>query len=150
MSLKKNQTRGWPWLLVIGLLGLVLIFLAFTVDDSIGHHLKLRYRSSFYQWAGLLSKIGNWPSLLALGTLFSLLLYVRGRVETSRLLLVVLIAGILTGFSSTIIHCAAGRTRPNAQTKQGFYGPYHNSHWTVGRYEFSSFPSGHTATVMGM
>jgi membrane-associated phospholipid phosphatase len=146
----KNQTCGWPRLLLIGILGLVLISLAFWVDDYVGDHWKLRYRNSFYQWAGLLSKIGNWPSLLAIGTLFSLWFHVRGRIETSRLLLVVLVAGILTGFSSTIIHCAAGRTRPNAHLRQGFYGPYHNSHWTVGRYEYSSFPSGHTATVVGM
>lgn len=146
----KNEPRRWLPTLVAGLFALILILVAFQMDNSVGNALRLRVGTSAHQFASFLSKIGDWPSLLAAGVLLSLVLYIRGRIEFSRLLLVVLVAGSLAGLSATVIRSTVGRTRPSSKVPQGFYGPYYNSHWTVGRYEFGSFPSGHTATVAGL
>jgi membrane-associated phospholipid phosphatase len=43
-----------------------------------------------------------------------------------------------------------GRTRPLAHVPQGFYGVWHDGHWILGKYDFSSFPSGHAATAVGL
>ncbi len=146
----KSQTNNRLPLILAGALGLVLILTAFWLDNPVGAFLKLRVGTAPAQFAGFLSKIGDWPSLVGIGLLFSLLLFVRGRADLGRMLLVVLLAGTLAGFSATIVRATVGRTRPSSHAPQGFYGPYHDSRWILGRYEFSSFPSGHTATVAGL
>ena len=42
-----------------------------------------------------------------------------------------------------------GRTRPRAEAAQGWYGPHHDGRWLIGKADFNSFPSGHTATAVG-
>lgn len=145
-----DQTRCRLRLLAVGILALLIVGLAFRMDDVVERLLKLPDNTGLRQFAVFLSKIGDWPCLLGVGILFCLLLYVRGRIEFSRILLVVLIAGALAGFSATLVRGTVGRTRPSAEAPQGFYGPYHDSRWIIGRYEFGSFPSGHTATVAGL
>lgn len=100
--------------------------------------------------AGYLSRFGDWPFLLVMGLLCIVWLFLRGHFEPSRLLLLVLMAGMLSGITATIIRNTVGRARPNSQLPQKFYGPRHDSHWTVGKYKFGSFPSGHAATVVGL
>ena len=55
---------------------------------------------------------------------------------------------LLAGLTATILRVLFGRTRPTAHTAQGFYGVWQNGHWLIGKYEFSSFPSGHAATLL--
>ena len=131
-------------------IGLIIIGAAFVVDDPVTSFFQLHSEGWAWTAAGLLSKYGDWPPLLAAGLAVVLLLLLLRRFEAGRLLLVVLIAGMLTGLSATIIRSATGRTRPSAEAPQGFYGLRHDSHWIVGKYEFGSFPSGHTATVAGL
>jgi membrane-associated phospholipid phosphatase len=56
----------------------------------------------------------------------------------------------LTGLAATILRVLFGRTRPLAHAPQGFYGVWHDGHWILGKYDFSSFPSGHAATAVGL
>jgi membrane-associated phospholipid phosphatase len=141
------QKKSWLLLSVGGILAIVA---AFALDGVVDDFLRLDAKSPAYQFAAYLSKIGDWPPLLAIGLALVVLLYLRGRREMSRLLLVALLAGMLAGFSATIIRSCTGRTRPSSHTPQGFYGLRHDGHWIVGKYEFGAFPSGHTATVAGL
>jgi undecaprenyl-diphosphatase len=56
----------------------------------------------------------------------------------------------VTGLAALILRVLAGRTRPLAHAPQGFYGLWHDGHWIIGKYAFSSFPSGHAATAVGL
>ncbi len=38
----------------------------------------------------------------------------------------------------------------NHDVPPGFYGVWHDGHWIIGKFEFSSFPSGHAATAVGL
>jgi membrane-associated phospholipid phosphatase len=145
----KGNSRPLPLPVKLGI-GLIVIGAAFAVDDSVTGFFQLHSKGWPWTAAGLLSKYGDWPPLLAAGLVCILILHLLHRFEAARLLLLVLIAGMLTGFSATIIRSVTGRTRPNAEAPQGFYGPRYNSRWIVGKYEFGSFPSGHTATVAGL
>jgi undecaprenyl-diphosphatase len=136
--------------LLFAVFGIAAIVAAFALDGVVDDFLRLDAKTPAYQFAAYLSKIGDWPPLLAVGLCVVLILYLRGRREMSRLLLLALVAGMLAGFSATIIRSCTGRTRPSSHTPQGFYGPRHDGHWIVGKYEFASFPSGHTATVAGL
>ena len=57
----------------------------------------------------------------------------------------------LTGLAATILRVLFGRTRPsNHDVPQGFYGVWHDGHWIIGKFAFSSFPSGHAASAVGL
>ena len=133
-----------------GGIGILAILAAFALDAPVDDALRLQPQGDAYRFAGFLSRIGDWPPLLLVGLGLVLFFYLRGRREISRLILLALVAGMLAGFSATIIRSTTGRTRPSSQVPQGFYGLRYNSHWTVGKYEFGAFPSGHTATVAGL
>ena len=62
-----------------------------------------------------------------------------------------MIASTMAGAMTNVLRLSTGRTRPRVSPahEQGWYGPYHHGTWMIGRSEFNSFPSGHTATAFG-
>jgi undecaprenyl-diphosphatase len=146
----KPPPRNWFRLLVWIGIGLFAIVASFTVDDLIDNSLRLQSSGWLEETAAYLSKVGDWPIILVIGLLCVFWVFIRGRFEFGRLLLIVLVAGLISGFSATLIRSTVGRTRPSSHSVQGFYGPRHDSRWTVGKYEYGSFPSGHTATLAGL
>jgi len=71
------------------------------------------------------------------------------RRRASRLVLVMLLGGVLTGLVANVFRSLIGRTRPEVPVEQGWYGPIKDGQWIAGRYAYSSFPSGHTSTAAG-
>jgi membrane-associated phospholipid phosphatase len=131
--------------------GLLAIILAFALDTAVTSTCCLAvHGGGVWDAARRLSQYGDWPPILLAGLLLVAGLAMACQWATARLLLLVLVAGLLTGLGSTLIRCTVGRTRPGASAPQGFYGLRHDSHWTLGKYEFSSFPSGHTAVWAGL
>jgi len=130
------------------MIGLILILAAFAVDDAVTFPLQLHSKGWAHSVAAALSKYGDWPPLLLVGLVIAAILFLKKRFEASRLVVVVLIAGMITGFSSTIIRTATGRTRPSTtNVPQGFYGfQLSPKKW----HDYGSFPSGHTATTAGL
>ncbi|HEV2453062.1 MAG TPA: phosphatase PAP2 family protein, partial [Verrucomicrobiae bacterium] len=55
-----------------------------------------------------------------------------------------------TGLVALILRIFIGRARPLADVPQGIYGVWYHGHWIIGKYEFSSLPSGHSATAVGL
>lgn len=130
--------------------GLLAILAAFVVDGPVTDGLHLRSSDWLLKTAVYLSVLGDWPVIVMVALPCILGLMVTRRFEPGRLVLLVLVAGMISGFAVTVIRSTVGRTRPDSRLPQGFYGPRHNSQWTVGKYEFGSFPSGHTATAFGV
>jgi membrane-associated phospholipid phosphatase len=56
----------------------------------------------------------------------------------------------ITGLAALILRILVGRTRPTASVPQGIYGVWYHGHWIIGKYQFSAFPSGHSATAVGL
>ena len=126
------------------------LFGAFLVDDFVTDAIRIHSSPHLDRLAYWLGKIGDWPPLLAAGLLIVLAAVRRRRFEAGRLVLLVVLAGMLSGLSATVIRSFTGRTRPGAPAPQGFYGPRREGRWVVGKAAFNSFPSGHTATVAGL
>jgi membrane-associated phospholipid phosphatase len=61
-----------------------------------------------------------------------------------------MIAASVAGMTANVIRWTTGRARPNAKIESGWYGMWHDSKWVAGKYEFSAFPSAHTATMTGL
>ena len=97
------------------------------------------------------SHYGDWPELMLLGAIgFFLARYRRNR-RWQRIFLCAMLASTMAGALTNTLRLTTGRTRPRVALpiEQGWYGPYHEGRWLVGRSEFNSFPSGHTATAIG-
>jgi membrane-associated phospholipid phosphatase len=141
------------------LVGLIFILIAFTLDDVVQATVQPTSKNRSAEtladgWeknaAHILSRFGDWPYLLLAGGVALGITFLLRRYRASRIVALILIAGMLTGFTCTIIRSTVGRTRPLSHHAQGFYGPWFDSHWIMGKYEFGAFPSGHTATAMGL
>jgi len=99
--------------------------------------------------ATAVSHYGDWPELMLLGGAGYLFARRARNVRWQRLLLSAMIASTLAGMAVNASRLTTGRTRPRAEAAQGWYGPHHDGQWLIGRADFNSFPSGHTATAVG-
>lgn len=138
--------RPVAWILV----SLVVIGLALWLDDWVAKVLVLPSPSVSRDLAGWVSRLGEgWVVALA-GGAGAVALFFLGRLTPARLVFLAASTGLLTGLAATLLRVLVGRTRPHAHVAQGFYGLWHDGQWLVGQYDFSSFPSGHAATVIGL
>lgn len=132
-------------------LSLGLSLLAFPLDRVVDGALDVRGQPAWENFAWWCSKLGEWWLLGLAGLLAAMVQIWRRRLEMARGILFVIATAGITGLAATILRTLIGRTRPsNTAVPQGFYGVWHHGHWIIGRPEFSSFPSGHSATVAGL
>jgi membrane-associated phospholipid phosphatase len=143
---KERLPRLFFW---IGLC-LVLLTLAFLADGPVARIFTLHSSTFWHQVAIYSSKAGEGWVIAVAGSIGSLFLFLGRRFQASRVMFLAASTGLLTGAIATFVRSMIGRTRPDAQELQGFYGVWHDSHWIIGKYEFGAFPSGHAATVIGL
>ncbi len=135
----------WLWLSVVA------IALSFPLDGVVDGALNVRGQPAWENFAWWCSKIGEWWLIGLAGLLAAAIQIRRHRLEMARGILFVIATGGITGLAATVLRTFIGRTRPsNTAVPQGFYGIWHDGHWIIARPEFSSFPSGHSATVAGL
>ena len=144
--LQKADANLWLWLLP----GAGAIALAWPLDNRVDAALDASRDLSLHQVAWWCSKLGEgWvPAAAGLGLAILYLLLRRPGVAAK--IIFVTLTSVLTGLAGFILRVLIGRTRPLAHEPQGFYGVWHGGHWIIGKYEFSSFPSGHAATAVGL
>ena len=134
------------WLLA----GAVLVALLWPLDGPVDSALDVTRNPSLHAVAWWCSKIGEgWVVALA-GILLAAFFLILHRPQTAARIFFVGLVSLLAGLAADILRVIFGRTRPLAHAPQGFYGMWQNGHWLIGKYEFSSFPSGHSATVVGL
>jgi membrane-associated phospholipid phosphatase len=130
--------------------GTLAIALAWPLDGRVDAALDATKNPSLHQFAWWCSKLGEgWPPALA-GICFAILYLLLRRPDIAAKILFVVLTCEITGLAADIVRVFAGRTRPLASVPQGFYGMWHDGHWIMGKYQFSSFPSGHSATAVGL
>lgn len=132
------------------LMGLLVVAAAFTVDMPVDNCLHAQTFEPVDHLASLVGKFGDWPPILLGGLVVVVMLTSLRQFALARLLLIILLAGLSTGLAATLIRATTGRTRPLAAAPQGFYGLRYQGKWIVGKYEFGSFPSGHTSVWAGL
>jgi membrane-associated phospholipid phosphatase len=134
------------WLLA----GTAAVILVWPLDNQVDTALTLASNSPWHRFAWWCSELAEgWVPALVGISLAILFLFLHRPSVAARIFFVALTCE-LTGLTALILRVIIGRTRPTAHDPQGFYGFWHNGHWIIGRYEFSSFPSGHSATAVGL
>ena len=126
------------------------IALAWKVDGPVDTALDAAQNPSLHLFAWWCSKLAEgWVPALA-GISFAALFIALRKPGVSAKIFFVVITSEITGLVALILRILVGRTRPLADVPQGIYGVWYHGHWIIGKYEFSSFPSGHSATAVGL
>jgi undecaprenyl-diphosphatase len=141
---------GWRPLVnaLLAAVGLLLFGLAFAADAPVRNYVQANLTPAQQQAADLLSKYGKAEEFLALAVLGWIVGRLTRRVDWQRRWLLILAAILVAGIAVNIPRSLTGRVRPNNPKEQGWFGPRHDGQWLVGRYQYNSFPSGHS-TVAG-
>jgi membrane-associated phospholipid phosphatase len=145
----EQKTTRWPWLLWL-LAGAGAIALAWPLDGRVDAALDATHQARLHQLAWWCSKLGEGWAPAAGGVFLAAVFFLWGRPLVAAKIFFVVLTCELTGLAGLVLRILAGRTRPLAHAAQGFYGVWHDGHWIIGKYEFSSFPSGHAATAVGL
>jgi len=143
----KIKRRWWPWLVA----GPALVALAFLLDDRVDAALDVARYPAWHKFAWWCSKLGEgWVPALA-GLFLAAAFFLASRPVAAARIFFVVFTCELAGLAVVILRPFFGRTRPSNHTMPpGFYGLWHDGHWFAGKYDFSSFPSGHAATAVGL
>lgn len=143
---RKLLWQGLLWLLAGG----AAVALAWPLDNRVDAALDVSRNHALHQLAWWCSEVGEGWAPAAAGILFAILFLLLDRPGAAARIFFVMLTCELTGLAGLILRISFGRTRPLAHAPQGFYGVWHDGHWIIGKYEFSSFPSGHAATATGL
>lgn len=142
--------RGWRIRAALAVAVVVLlVFLAFLMDGPIERLVPQAPDPRWQAAAQFVTTYANLPSLLLAAAALLALGFWRRNKFWMTLAVALVLSSCLAGAVATGVRATTGRTRPTAREPQGWYGIRHDSQWLIGRYDFNSFPSGHTATAMG-
>lgn len=142
-----STLRSWRvWVVFVGLpiLGLLIGW-----DEALR---SLRSLTTGRFWSVLalgLSASANGLLLIPAGLVAVVWFDRRGRRRFARMLVVMLLAGLVSGMTGTLLRSLIGRTRPEVPVEQGWYGPRRDGRWILGRHAYGAFPSGHTSMAAG-
>jgi membrane-associated phospholipid phosphatase len=140
----------WKWAVWL-LAGVALIALAFPFDDRVDAVLVVPPRSQAHDIAWWCSEAGLGGVIGAAGIFFAIVFLLLNRPRVAAAIFFVALTSSITGLVAALLKVVFGRTRPtNHEVAQGFYGLWHNGHWIAGKVQFSSFPSGHSASAAGL
>ena len=141
-----SSRRTWLWLLA----GALVVAASFFLDNRVDAALDVTHKPGLHDVAWWCSKLGEgWVPAVAAVFFGVIFLFLRRPGVAAKIFFVMLTCE-LTGLVATILRVLFGRTRPLSHVAQGFYGVWHDGHWILGKFEFSSFPSGHAATGVGL
>jgi len=141
-----SPRRFWLCLLA----GAVVVALLWPLDGLVDAALDVTSNPKLQPVAWWCSKIGEGWVVATGGISLAVLFLVLHRPQLAARIFFVGLVSSLTGLVADIFRVVFGRTRPLAHAPQGFYGFWQNGHWIAGKFEFSSFPSGHAATAVGL
>jgi membrane-associated phospholipid phosphatase len=143
----KSGCRRWPWLLA----GAAAIALAWRLDNRVDAALTVPSKTDLHQLASWCSKIGEGWVVAAWGIFCAIIFLLANRPTLAAKIFFVALTSEIAGLAADILRVLFGRTRPsNLEVPQGFYALWHGGHWIAGQARFSSFPSGHAATAVGL
>jgi len=146
-ELLKSRWKGLLWLLA----GVGLIALAWPFDVRVDSALDATGKPGLHALAWWCSKAGEGGIIGEAGVFCCAICFLLKQPRRAADIFFITVTSSVTGLAAAILKVPFGRTRPlNHEVPQGFYGMWHGGHWIAGKYLFSSFPSGHSASAVGL
>ncbi|HEY4417851.1 MAG TPA: phosphatase PAP2 family protein [Verrucomicrobiae bacterium] len=130
--------------------GAVVVALLWPLDSRVDAALDVTKNPAWNKIAWWCSKLGEGWVIIVAGLVLSFLCLAGNRSRAAAHIFYAGTTSMLLGILVVILRGLAGRTRPLAPVPQGFYGVWHDGHWIIGKFIYSSFPSGHTVTAVGL
>ena len=132
------------------LVGMILVGILWPLDGRVDAALDVTNNPFWHRVAWWCSKLGEGWVVAVAAVFLAAVFLLANRPQIAAKIFFAGLVSLLAGLAATILRALLGRTRPMAHVSQGFYGVWHDGHWIIGKYEFSSFPSGHAATAAGL
>ncbi len=98
--------------------------------------------------ASLFSYWGDFLPIVGLLLVLYAIAWQMRRRFFMRILEVMLGCAVAGGLSANILRVLTGRARPSAKVPPGWYGLRDHGAWIAGKFDYSSFPSAHTAVAI--
>jgi membrane-associated phospholipid phosphatase len=144
-----SKSSNWPLLIVTGFLVVLTVALGFLADGWVALQLTEWRSPDVQRIAAGVSRLSDWPWLVSALVLSTWVFHCARRARPRQICAAMTLAAVLSGVTATTVRSLSGRTRPGSPAQQGFYGPIHEGRLLIGKHEYNSFPSGHTATAAG-
>ena len=145
----RSRSEGRGWWAILALLGVVVLAAAFLADTRVDAWVRTRHDSPWKPLAWFVTHYADWPYLMLIAAFFWGLGRWRKRPDWQKLALTMALSCTLAGGSATLVRSVTGRTRPNSEITQGWYGLRQGGRWVFGQSQFQSFPSGHVGAAIG-
>ena len=146
MSAPNPRRNLLLWLLV----GTGAVAVAWLLDGRVDAALLVAGKPSLQKLARWCSEAGEGWAVAVWGISCAAIFFLMKRPDVAAKIFFTAVTAEIAGLASVIIRAFVGRARPNAHVPQGIYGVWHDGHWIIGKYDFSSFPSGHSAVAAGL
>lgn len=147
----KGAASALIWTIVLSLAAALLLAAGlFFWDQPVLEAVRHGFGKGWKDTAKFFSRYGDFPWLFGAALLVLGFTLRTRRRQWTRVLVVMLLAGVVAGLTSNLIKLGAGRVRPRVdEVSHGWYGTVHHGEWVSIRHIHQSFPSSHAACAFG-
>jgi undecaprenyl-diphosphatase len=147
MSRRTSRRTFYLWLLA----GVAIVALLWPLDNRVDAALAVTHNPALHDLAWWCSEMGEGGVVAIWAIVFAALFLFLNRARTAANIFFVGLTSSIIGLAAALLKLFFGRTRPLAHDgPPGFYGLWYHGHFIAGKAEFGAFPSGHTATAVGL
>jgi membrane-associated phospholipid phosphatase len=137
-----------PFRLPLFVVGALICAASFRFDNAVTGWVAAHPNRLVHQAARFFTYWGDFLPIVAVLLVLLLIAWRLGRPFFKRVLLLMLGSAVAGGLVANILRVLTGRARPSAKFPPGWYGLRDHGAWIAGKYEYSSFPSAHTAVAI--
>jgi membrane-associated phospholipid phosphatase len=132
----------------LGILCLLICGLSFIFDVAVIDWVKNHDSKPLKEFAGFLSRWGDWPELMLYGVIGLGISWIARRRELFKLVVCMMIAATISGAVVNAVRLVTGRARPNnTEAVREWNGLWNGNEFLLFKSKYHSFPSGHTGAA---
>ncbi len=130
------------------ILCLLICGLSFFFDDAVIEWVKANDSKPLKEFAGFLSRWGDWPELMLYGVIGLGISSMTQTRQLFKLVVCMMIAATIAGAIVNSVRLVSGRARPNnREAVKEWNGLWNGKEFLLFKSKYHSFPSGHTGAA---